>query len=424
MIKIGDTFGEYRIIRHINDGGMSRVWLVEKGGIEYALKVCEKAEEEFVKRFDREYRLMQNLDSKYVLKAFQKGEIDGKPCFVMEKGDYSLKDAVEKGLTTKEKFDFVLQVCDGLAFIHNNGETHRDIKPENILIKNNIVKIADFGIGRFMDRDTATLTTTTEAYSSWGYAAPELINSGAFREGSKAIDIFALGSLAYYVFSDGSLPAYFSHKQVASDIYPILFKCREQEPNERYNSVEEISKAINNVLAARGRYKSLSELDQDKAKMTVKEVTKHALPLLFKSNGIGELIENLNIFKTLWPLVYKANPQSADSIIPFILKTFEEDHSYWLQFQDTEVMARMAVLLCPAVSDPILKVKLFDLCLTSSIRANRWDALRDIFQNIIVKWDKKTILPYATYIHENNDKFTSLSEIIHVHIPALVTSYY
>lgn len=42
MIKIGDTFGEYRIIRHINDGGMSRVWLVEKGGIEYALKVCEK----------------------------------------------------------------------------------------------------------------------------------------------------------------------------------------------------------------------------------------------------------------------------------------------------------------------------------------------------------------------------------------------
>ena len=77
-----------------------------------------------------------------------------------------------------------------------------------------------------------------------------------------------------------------------------------------------------------------------------------------------------------------------------------------------------------AVSDPILKVKLFDLCLTSSIRANRWDALRDIFQNIIVKWDKKTILPYATYIHENNGKFTSLSEIIHVHIPALVTSYY
>ena len=109
-------------------------------------------------------------------------------------------------------------------------------------------------------------------------------------------------------------------------------------------------KAINNVLAARGRYKSLSELDQDKAKMTVKEVTEHALPLLFKSNGIGELIENLNIFKTLWPLVYKANPQSADSIIPFILKTFEEDHSYWLQFQDTEVMARMAVLLCPAGS--------------------------------------------------------------------------
>lgn len=61
--------------------------------------------------------------------------------FCYGKGDYSLKDAVEKGLTTKEKFDFVLQVCDGLAFIHNNGETHRDIKPENILIKITLLKL-------------------------------------------------------------------------------------------------------------------------------------------------------------------------------------------------------------------------------------------------------------------------------------------
>ena len=44
MIKIGDTFGEYRIIRHINDGGMSRVWLVEKGGIEYALSLIHISE--------------------------------------------------------------------------------------------------------------------------------------------------------------------------------------------------------------------------------------------------------------------------------------------------------------------------------------------------------------------------------------------
>jgi len=35
-----------------------------------------------------------------------------------------------------------------LAFMHKHGFFHRDIKPENMLIKGDVVKLADFGLAR------------------------------------------------------------------------------------------------------------------------------------------------------------------------------------------------------------------------------------------------------------------------------------
>ena len=67
---------------------------------------------------------------------------------------------------------------------------------------------------------------------------------------------------------------------------------------------------------------------------------------------------------------------------------------------------------------------MFDLALTKAIYANRWDALKDIYNNLIMKWDKNSILPYTTYIHNNEEKFSMLSRIINVKIPNLVISYY
>ena len=62
MIKKGDYFNEYLITGYIDKGGMGSIWSVKKDHTEYALKVCEKTDEESLKRFKREYRLMQHLN--------------------------------------------------------------------------------------------------------------------------------------------------------------------------------------------------------------------------------------------------------------------------------------------------------------------------------------------------------------------------
>ena len=83
-------------------------------------------------------------------------------------------------------------------------------------------------------------------------------------------------------------------------------------------------------------------------------------------------------------------------------------------------MARMAVLLCPLICNPATNVNLLEICLKASIAANRWDALRDLHNNLFTKWNENTIKAYMTFIHENKETFLRYAEIIGVNIPQIV----
>lgn len=421
-MKVGEKIESYSLLRIIGKGGMGVVWAAEKDGCLFAIKICNSGNSDTKRRFEREFRLMKAINSPYVLKAYSQGTLsDGILYIVEELGDDTLDNLVEKGLSTKEKYNYVTQVCLGLADIHRYGETHRDIKPQNVLIVNGIAKITDFGIGKFIDRDTTTLTDTAETMGTHGYAAPELCEKGKFKEGSKLIDIFALGSLMYYVFSDGSRPDFFNYKQVSSNIYPILNKCREIKPEDRYQTVEEITEALNAVNVSRSKYLSLQQVFENQDKLSSVELTENAICILFSSKGISNLLTNLQVIASLWKKIDKSKTNFAEEITTFILQVFDADKDYWLQFEDTEIMARMTVLLSPLIQDPTLKVKILDFGLSHAVDANRWDALKDLHNNLFCKWDAQSIQPYTTYIIEKKELFFSYKEIIGVHLPSIIS---
>lgn len=68
---------------------------------------------------------------------------------------------------------FALDVCQGMSYLHQKGIIHRDLKSGNLLLdKNDVVKVADFGLARFQDGG-GDMTAETGTYR---WMAPEVIN--------------------------------------------------------------------------------------------------------------------------------------------------------------------------------------------------------------------------------------------------------
>jgi serine/threonine protein kinase len=87
------------------------------------------------------------------------------------------------------------QVLQALAFMCERGYFHRDIKPENILVKNDVVKIADLGLAR----EIRSRPPYTEYVSTRWYRAPEVLLRSSYY--SSPIDIFAVGCILAELYS-------------------------------------------------------------------------------------------------------------------------------------------------------------------------------------------------------------------------------
>jgi len=98
----------------------------------------------------------------------------------------------------------VKQMLQGVHYLHSLGVVHRDLKLDNILLKNGVVKIADFGLSALVrlgdsgyDPELSSKRKRfNELREMWGtkeYFAPELVD---MKYGPQA-DVWALGCILY-----------------------------------------------------------------------------------------------------------------------------------------------------------------------------------------------------------------------------------
>jgi serine/threonine protein kinase len=81
------------------------------------------------------------------------------------------------------------QTLIGLAYMHKHGFFHRDMKPENMLVKGDLVKIADFGLAR----EIRSRPPFTDYVSTRWYRAPEILLRST--QYNSPVDIFASGAI-------------------------------------------------------------------------------------------------------------------------------------------------------------------------------------------------------------------------------------
>ena len=214
MLKPGDTFGDYRVVRLLGKGGMGSVFLLENAeGDQVAAKILDPAEagdHEARKRFLREAQLALGVKHPNLVETYDVGEDpDTGLCYILM--EYapggSLADLIEAGpLPISDAVSIVYQIASVLELARQKGVVHRDIKPENILFgADGTPKLADLGIARggLAGTHTTTVTHTGMMIGTPAYMAPEQMTDS--HKVDVRADIYALG-LVFWEMLAGECP--------------------------------------------------------------------------------------------------------------------------------------------------------------------------------------------------------------------------
>jgi len=219
--KPGDRIGRYKLLQQIGEGGCGVVFMAEQEEPvrrQVALKIIKPGMDtrSVIARFEAERQALALMDHPHIAKVFDAGATEsGRPFFVMEliRGIKITDYCDQHSLSTAERLELFVQVCQAVQHAHQKGIIHRDIKPSNILVTTTEQGLAqpmviDFGIAKATTDQPLTDKTLFTAFAMLigtpAYMSPEqaaLTNVGV----DTRTDIYSLGVLLYELLT-GSTP--------------------------------------------------------------------------------------------------------------------------------------------------------------------------------------------------------------------------
>lgn len=276
MLTLPHAHGRYRLTERIAQGGMAEIYLAEyrgDGGFSRPLAVKRILPEwtkdpQFIKMLQDEAKLLVKLHHQNIVQVFELGNDNGVFYISMEYVDgvdlrRLLNELRLRGETLPPKFVYwmISDVVRALAFAHSCvgsdgqplGIVHRDISPQNILIaRHGEVKVADFGIAKGRHRDEQT--SSGQLKGKFAYMSPEQARGAAIDSRS---DLFSVGILFFEMLTGAKLfdgdsdmdvlrkvqeaviPVGWE-RDVAPEIRAILRKCLRKNPEDRFQTAEEM----------------------------------------------------------------------------------------------------------------------------------------------------------------------------------------
>jgi len=227
---------EYTNLRplHTSSYGNSRLFTAQNNGRKVVIKAlkADRADNAQCRASLRsEYDVTASLDNKFIRKAIDFVRIEGLgDCIVFEYIDgKSLAEHVRVGtLTEKQVKNVLVDVCDGLSYLHRNNVVHCNLKPENVIVTaaDCRAKLIDLGIPETdPDADRELLIKEME------FTAPEIIKGESF---DNRADIFSLGKIMEFI----------GERNISKQFLHVATHCTQFSKEQRYDNIAEVRSAI------------------------------------------------------------------------------------------------------------------------------------------------------------------------------------
>jgi serine/threonine-protein kinase len=232
-------------------------------------------------RFFREAETAGRLNHPYIVTIFDAGEEHDLAYIAMEflKGkDLTPYIKPDNLLPLPKVLSIVARVAEALSYAHTNSVVHRDIKPANIMYEpeSDAVKVTDFGIARITD---SSKTKTGMVLGTPSYMSPEQL-AGKKIDGRS--DLFSLGVMLYQL-ATGNRPfqgesmaqlmfkiANEPHVDILTNnpglppcLADIINKALAKRPEDRYQTGDEMARAIRACIAGGGSGGAPPEAHED-----------------------------------------------------------------------------------------------------------------------------------------------------------------
>src|SRR5437899_2842550 len=240
--KVGERIGAYKLLQQIGEVGCGVVYMAEQEEPvkrRVALKIIKLGmyTKQVIARFEAERQALALMDHPNIAKVLEAGATDtGRPFFVMElvRGIKITDYCDQNNLSTRQRLDLFIEVCQAIQHAHQKGIIHRDIKPSNILVTLHdgvpVPKVIDFGIAKATQGELTDKTVYTQLQEFIGtpaYMSPEQAEMSGLDIDTRA-DIYSLGVLLYELLT-GKTP-FDAQDLLNSGLEQMRRTIREKEP--------------------------------------------------------------------------------------------------------------------------------------------------------------------------------------------------